>query len=192
MGSPEVGQTKMLNQIFKENLEKFNPKSIAVIGCTSGNGFEHVNKNRIELLFGIDINENYIRSAAEKFSYFGNKLKLAAADIENHDFGSDKFDLIHCALLFEYVNVEKVLQKLVAALNPNGIISVLLQLVNPEKPAVSETKYKSLESLSPILNLQSAESFKAAASKYQLKEIENCVIKLKSGKEFYLANFVKE
>lgn len=191
MESPEVGQTQMLNEIFKEILDSHNHKSIAVIGCTSGNGFEHVDNNEIDLLFGIDINEEYIHSAKEKYFYFGNKLKLATADIEDYDFGNYKFDLIHCALIFEYVNVGTVLQKLAAALNPYGKISVVLQLANPGKPAVTVTQYKSLETLSPILNLLNPENFNAVAEKYNLKLIESRIIKLKSGKEFYFGKFKK-
>lgn len=189
MSSPDVGQQQMLNHVFKELIDRFNPKSIAVIGCTSGNGFAHVNKDKINLLFGIDINENYISTALKKFSYFGNKLKLVSENIEDYNFNEIKFDLIHCALIFEYVNVENVLPKLVNSLKPNGRLSVVLQLANPEKSAVSKSEYKSLETLSSLINLHTVGDFKTITNKSGLKEIESRTVKLQSGKEFYVGIF---
>ncbi len=189
MSSPNVGQQQMLNLIFKELLNQFNPKKIAVVGCTSGNGFEHVDFDYIDKLLGIDINPEFINSAKEKFGDAGKKIDLVCADIQDYDFGKMKFDLIHCALIFEYISVEKVLLKSVNSLNPNGILSVVLQLANSDKPAVSKTEYKSLESLSSLINLHTVGDFKKIAEKSGLKEIEGRTIKLKSGKEFYFGIF---
>ena len=42
MASPEVGQLQVLNQLFKMVLEEHRPESLAVLGCSTGNGFEHI------------------------------------------------------------------------------------------------------------------------------------------------------
>lgn len=191
MKSPNVGQQQMLNLIFKDLISRFNPKRIAVIGCTSGNGFEHVNFDNIDKLLGIDINPEFINSAMEKFGDAGEKTNLVCADIEEYNFGKQKFDLIHCALIFEYVPVELVLPKLVNALNQKGIISVVLQLANSEKPAVSKTEFKSLETLSDFIYLHDEKEFIIVSRKFGLKEFEKRIMEMKSGKKFYVGYYKK-
>jgi hypothetical protein len=42
MASAEVGQHQVLSQLFKTVLEEHRPLSLATLGCSTGNGFEHI------------------------------------------------------------------------------------------------------------------------------------------------------
>lgn len=44
MSSPGVGQQQMLNKIFADVINKSSYQSIAVLGCSTGNGLEHLTK----------------------------------------------------------------------------------------------------------------------------------------------------
>ena len=56
MSSPEVQQLQALNTLFKKVLDTVRPSSLAVIGCTTGNGFEHIDTRVTKRIVGIDIN----------------------------------------------------------------------------------------------------------------------------------------
>jgi len=56
MASPDVGQLQVLNKLFKTVLEEQRPVSVAILGCSTGNGFEHIDTAITRRVVGIDIN----------------------------------------------------------------------------------------------------------------------------------------
>ncbi|MFA5805241.1 MAG: class I SAM-dependent methyltransferase [Melioribacteraceae bacterium] len=191
MSSPNVAQLQMLNKIFADVLNEFQPKSIAVLGCTTGNGFEHLIGKNIERIIGVDINHEYLAICKTRFEKSLPQLELICADLNEAEFPNSSFDLIHAALVFEYVEVELLLSKISCWLRQNGILSIVLQLPSEESAPVSETPYQSLKLLSPVMKLIEPEEFREEARKYKLKETRNYKMKLKSGKSFSIILFQK-
>ena len=191
MSAPNVAQLQMLNKIFIDVLNEYLPKSIAVLGCTTGNGLEHLIDKNIERIVGVDINPDYISICKKQFENKLPQLKLICADLNEVEFSNSSFSLIHAALVFEYVKVELLLSKISRWLKPEGILSVILQLPSDTSAPVSETNYQSLKQLNSILNLIDPEDFSAVAIKKGLNEIQNYKIKLQSGKSFLVLLFRK-
>src|SRR5215212_4712714 len=67
MSSPEVGQYDALNRIFRDVLVAVRPHSVLLLGCSSGNGLEHVDPCTTTSVVGIDINPSYLRRCAACF-----------------------------------------------------------------------------------------------------------------------------
>jgi len=67
MSSPSVKQAQFLNRIFKEALTAFAPRSVAVPGCATGNGFEHIDSAITEQMIGIDINPESLAALHSRF-----------------------------------------------------------------------------------------------------------------------------
>lgn len=42
MSSPEVDQLSVLSGLLKDALERFRPRDFLLLGCSTGNGLEHV------------------------------------------------------------------------------------------------------------------------------------------------------
>jgi len=192
MSDEKVGQLQALNQIFKDILNEYSPESLCVLGCTTGNGFEHIKTKTTNSVVGIDINEEYLRILKERFGEVIPEMVLICSDLNDLDLPPNSFDMIHAALLFEYVDVEITLSKISKWLKGNGVLSVVLQLPNDKSSPVSETQYQSLKLLSPILNLVNPDSFRLAAKKSGLKEIKNFEYDLKTGKKFFVGCFRKD
>ena len=137
MFAPSVAQLQMLNKIFADVLNEFMPKSIAVLGCATGNGFEHlINKNIVRIV-GVDLNSQYISICKKRFEKSLPQLELICADLDEAEFPNSSFELIHAALVFEYIEVELLLSKISRWLRPNGILSVVLQLPNKTSSPVT-------------------------------------------------------
>lgn len=185
MSAPHVGQTDFLNRTFRYIYNEIKPKSAAVIGCSTGNGFEHVDPELTELLVGIDINEEYLEIAKARFGK-NNRVKFINADACFVSFEGKKFDLIHCALIFEYVDIALCLENLISHMNLNGTLSVILQCSGEDQKMISTTNYKSLEQLSSIMKLVDYKDFKKAANNFGLIESKKEIILLESGKSFYV------
>ncbi|MEJ5352023.1 MAG: class I SAM-dependent methyltransferase [Melioribacteraceae bacterium] len=185
MSASNVGQLQVLNKIIKDVLDEFNPKSICILGCTTGNGFEHLINRDINEIVGIDINKNYLEECYKRFHHFLPQLKLICADLNDIDLHSNKFDLIHAALIFEYVHVKKVLNKIKKWLKHQGILCAVFQLPSENAAPVSETPYVSLKSLSSIMTLfDKAEIERMIKEKFLL--INSYNVNLPQNKKFFV------
>lgn len=51
-------QLQTMSQMMKEQFYAYPVKSIMILGVTGGNGLEHVDKQRLDKVYGMDINKN--------------------------------------------------------------------------------------------------------------------------------------
>ncbi len=191
MSAPGVEQLQVLNNIFKNVIDEFSADSICVMGCTNGSGFEHFIGRNCGMILGIDINYFYLNECRAWFIEDLPEMNLICADLETIELKNNSFDLIHAALVMEYVNVEKVVEKISRWLKPDAALTVVLQLPSDESSPVSETEYESLKLLNPILKLVDIEYFIDTAIKNNLKLIRSFTINLKKGKKFYIGYLKK-
>ena len=190
MSAKNVGQLSVLNGIFKNVINEFRPHSICVLGCTTGNGFEHINPGITKRITGIDINKEYLEILSSRFSEL-LPLELICGDLSSISLVNYSFDLIHAALVFEYVEVDRTLKNISSWLGKDGKLSVVLQLPSKSSP-VSETNYASIKQLSTIIKLVNPADFRIIAANYGLKELKFSEYDLGTGKKFYIAIYEKE
>jgi ubiquinone/menaquinone biosynthesis C-methylase UbiE len=191
MSAPNVMQLQMLDGIFKDVLDEYEPKSICILGCTAGNGFEHLINRDVDRVVGIDINPKYVAECRAWFIEDVPNLHLICADLNELELADETFDFVYAALIFEYVDVEKVLSKIAGWLKHNGLMCVVLQLASDSKPAVSETEFSSLKLLKPFMHLVSPNCFIEIAHENCLVEIRNDEEEIIPGKSFYVGVFEK-
>jgi ubiquinone/menaquinone biosynthesis C-methylase UbiE len=191
MSAPNVQQLQMLDAIFEEILDQFSPQSLCVLGSTAGNGFQHLMRRTFERVVGIDINFKYTAECRAWFIQDIPNLQLICADLNDLELADSSFDLIHAALIFEYVDVKKLLPKIYRWLKYGGLLSVVLQLPDENLTLVSETQYQSIKNLEPFINLVKPEELKLNAEVLGLICEEETEIKLSTGKRFIKFYFKK-
>jgi SAM-dependent methyltransferase len=191
MGSPQVGQLQMLSRLFKRALAETRPESVAVLGCATGNGFEHFDPAVTCYILGVDINPAYLAIARQRYSALQPRLELKCADLHTDCFGGRQFDLVYAGLVFEHVDAAVVLAHIDKALKPQGKLAVVLQMPVRGLSAVSHTPFKSLEKLAPTMHLFERDQFTDLANQADLHETEREIITLPSGKTFFYAIFHK-
>jgi ubiquinone/menaquinone biosynthesis C-methylase UbiE len=191
MGSPQVGQLQMLSKRLGEVVASARPEEAAVLGCTTGNGFEHFDPHVTRTLLGVDINREYLAIARQRFNGYGPGLELVCADLNDWGFGGRRFDLVHAALVFEYVDAVRLLKQITFGLKPAGVLSVVLQLPVEGLPIVSRTRYTSLEKLNPLFHHYQPDEFHALAVQAGFEEATVETITLPSGKQFYFGMYGK-
>ncbi|HEX05396.1 MAG TPA: class I SAM-dependent methyltransferase, partial [Bacteroidetes bacterium] len=105
MGHESVGQTDALNRIFADLIKQYPPKKgICVLGCATGNGFEHIPDDKMVRVVGVDINLNYLHLVRERHGDRLRWLELQCRDVLRCEFPDQAFDHVHAALLFEYTD----------------------------------------------------------------------------------------
>lgn len=189
MSSPHVKQAQFLNRIFREALIAYAPRSVAVPGCATGNGFEHLDAAITARVTGIDINREYLEALHSRFSERLPGLELVCSDLSEFELKEGAFDLIYCALVFEYLDPAVLMKKAAGWLNEGGTVVVILQLPSEKTGKVSETPYKSLKRLEPIMKLVDPDLIRRAAAESKLTETANHTETLESGKAFFVAHY---
>jgi SAM-dependent methyltransferase len=191
MASPEVGQLQVLSQLFKTVLEEQRPESLAVLGCSTGNGFEHIDPSTTRRVVGIDINPSYLGVARTRFLGSLPMLELLEQDFTSAAFAIHPVSLIFAALVFEYVGVGEAVRNISRSLTPGGFLVAALQLPSPASTPVTKTRFESLEALVPIMNLVSPEEFSLVCLENGLREVRQARIPLEQGKELCVGFYEK-
>ena len=191
MSLPEVAQAQALNKLMASALIEYTPASIAVIGCTTGNGFEHIDTTHTRRVVGVDINPAYLAMLEKKFAGRIPSLELVEADVAAPDFQISPVSMVFAGLVFEYVDVADALHNLYRSMLCGAILLAVLQLPSSESSPVTATRYKSLERLAPIMNLVSPSKFSDTCSSVGLQQIKTDTIPLKKGKAFFVGFFRK-
>jgi SAM-dependent methyltransferase len=192
MESEEVAQLQALGGAFRDVLRSFAPADVLLLGCSCGNGLEHVDPAVTRRVTGIDVNPLYLQSLARRFPSPGYELSLVCADLAGYAFPPGTFDLVHGALVFEYLGWEGLLPGIARCLRPGGVLSVVLQLPSPACPAVTPTRYSSLQALETLFRFVRPEELRQRAGCENLTTEREFTVPLKQGKAFHVMYLRKE
>ena len=192
MTLPEVAQAKAINKLFSDAVKEYAPESLAVIGCTTGNGFEHIDTLKTLRVVGIDINPEYLEILKSRFVAKIPGLEVVESDFSEASFRLEPVSMVFAALVFEYVNVGEALQSIERSMAAGAILVAVLQLPSPESAPVTATQYKSLELLAPIMRLVSPDEFSNITAGVGLRELKKDKVSLKRGKSFLVGYYGKK
>ena len=189
MALPEVDQSRMLSDEFARLLDAHRPRSIALIGCAGGNGFERIDARRTTRVVGVDINPDYLEVARSRFDGAFASLELICIDVSGRAPEIEPVELVFAGLIFEYVDAGLVLRKLAAVLQPTGTLAAVVQLPSPGKTPVTRTPFSSLRRLTPIMQLLPPEQLIGEARNAGLTIASSRRVLLNTGKNFQLLEF---
>lgn len=135
MGPAGADQLAPLAQLFQEVYLAAQPDRLLLAGCATGNGLEHVDPSITKRAVGVDVNLQYLGIARQRFFHLGPALELYCAEIEKFRQAAASFDLVHAALVLEYVQPDVAVRRFAEWLAPGGTCSVVLQLPGGSAPA---------------------------------------------------------
>lgn len=179
----EVGQAQVLKGLTKYWLDKYKPKSFALIGCCTGNGLEHIKPEITNDVYAIDINPDYLLKTKEKFNTKFKNLQICTLDVQNDEINIKNIELVFIGLVLEYVEPEIAVKKIIEMLSDNGVLSIVIQK-SKQTSFVSKTKYKSLEKLADISNKVNEKEMDKFIQSQNLELIKKDKIELMNNKSF--------
>jgi SAM-dependent methyltransferase len=136
----------------------------------------------------VDINPRYLEALVERAAALTLTVEPITADLGSFE-PAGRFNLIHAALVLEYVPRRPVLHRLAAALSPGGVLSVVLQRPSSTTPAVTPSEFTSLLSLESIFRFVECESLITEAAAAKLRVILRRTEPLPSEKVFEVLRF---
>lgn len=163
MALPQVGQAQLLADLLDEALRQYRPRSVAVLGCAGGNGFERIASAITPRVVGVDLNPAYIERARARFAGRIPQLELYAGDVQMDAFGFAPVELVYAGLLLEYVDIDVALGRIRAMLVAGGVLLAVVQLPSAV-PEVTPSPYASLNALAPVMRLVAPEALRRAAA----------------------------
>jgi SAM-dependent methyltransferase len=191
MSHEAVGQSQALNQLFAEIMVTFEPRRLAVLGCATGNGFEHIKPEVTESVIAVDINADYLELLEQRYGSNLSGLEVVCVDAVKAKIETDSLDHVHAGLIFEYVTAEPLLKRIASWLKTGGVLSVVLQLASADSGPVTDTPYETLRLLDPAMRLVDPAELAAKAEDFGLSERKSLDIALKQGKKFRVIYYVR-
>lgn len=105
MALGSVAQLQALNALMREQFAACPPGSVAVFGVAGGNGLEHVDPARAQVVYGVDVNRDYLAQAVARYGQ-GAWFVPVRADLTDPAAGLPQAGSVLADLLIEYVGVE--------------------------------------------------------------------------------------
>lgn len=185
-----VRQLQSLNRTMKIQLEKFSVSSAMIFGIAGGNGLEHVDKNKYTKVYGVDINETYLRTVEDRYKELSGILQCLKIDIINEADRLPGVDLVIANLLIEYVGYEAFAEA-IRKVSPRYVSCVIQINDMSVKQWVSDSPYvHSFDSLESVHHQMDEEELTAVMKNIGYKLIEKSADNLPNGKSLVRLDYV--
>jgi hypothetical protein len=178
----DVGQSAALRDLFSRVYAATRPARLAILGCTTGSDFAQVDPALTKVAAGLDINPQYIDIARTRWSGSDLTPHLIVGDVLEAELPAGTYDLVHAALLLEYVDPLALLARIHTWLSTDGACSLITQEPSTGLPAVSATRYESLRALAGQLTLRTADEVVSLANRAGFSETSRLALTLPGGK----------
>ena len=139
MSLGSVMQLQTLNSFMKDQFEAFPVDTAIVLGVAGGNGLEHIDTDKYQTVYGIDINENYLKEVYKRYKDKEKVLRCLQLDIVNDADRLPKADLVIANLLVEYIGCD-AFRKALEKIAPK-YVSAVIQINTDTKAWVSDSPY---------------------------------------------------
>lgn len=103
MNLESVKQLPVLRLILKQQLGSFEVDRVMILGVAGGAGLEHVAGEQFEKIYGVDINETFLKECETRFEHLKPMLELINVDLMDETIVLPKADLVICNLVAEYI-----------------------------------------------------------------------------------------
>ena len=178
----EIGQAQALERIFADAYARFSPRVLCVLGCGTGCGLSCVDPASTERFVGVDLNRKYLQLARRRNPQLEPVAEWKCAPVESLSFPGRTFDMVHAALLLEYIEWRPAVAKIASWLKKDGVLSVVLQL--PRGRMITPTRYKTIPLLGPVHRLVPPRQFLAYTRRTGLNPVNTREVPLPGGKRF--------
>lgn len=81
MSLDSVKQLQAMDSIMKEQLGDYPVNTAMILGIAGGNGLGHVDRDKYQTVYGVDINDKYLHAVEERYADLSGVLKLLKADL---------------------------------------------------------------------------------------------------------------
>ena len=103
MKSDPVMQLQTLNTMMKRQLNRYPVETVMVLGVAGGNGLEHIDTQKVQKVYGVDINHKYLEKCAERYKRLDGIFEGICMDLTDKNNALPHADMMVADLLIEYI-----------------------------------------------------------------------------------------
>lgn len=133
-----VHQLQTMNEMMRGQFNSYPVSSVRILGIAGGNGLEHIEKEKFERVYGVDVNSAYLKEAARRYAHLDGVLQCIRIDLLNGTDTLPGADLVIANLLVEYIGY-KCFQNAIQKVRPQ-YVSCIIQ-INAEDDWVLDSPY---------------------------------------------------
>lgn len=182
-----VMQLQAMNEMMKGQFDAYPISSVMILGVAGGNGLEHVQKDKFEKIYGVDVNFSYLQEVIRRYPNLEGMLECLCVNLMEKTDMLPKADMVIANLLIEYIGYE-CFQKVIKHVNPK-FVSCIIQ-INIEDNWVSDSPYlhvfDGLEQVHHQMEEQALEQAMEAIGYHTIKTLEHL---LPNGKKLVQMDF---
>ena len=184
-----VMQLQAMNKMMKEQFDTYSISSVMIFGIAGGNGLEHIEKDKFEKVYGIDINPSYLQSVKQRYYNLNGLLECLCINLIDEADKLPKADMVIANLLIEYIGYECFLNA-IRQVNPK-YVSCIIQ-INTEESWVSDSPYLHVfDRLDQIHHQMEEQVLKKSMSEIDYHAIRTFEHMLPNGKKLVQIDFEK-
>ena len=182
-----VMQLQAMNEMMKGQFNDYPVSSVIVLGVAGGNGLEHIQKERLKKVYGVDVNSSYLREVARRYPDLDGVLECLCIDLAVEARKLPEADMVIANLLIEYVGYE-CFKRAVRQINPQ-YVSCIIQ-INMEDSWVSDSPYLHVfDGLEQIHHQMGEQELKEAMLEINYHSIKRLDHMLPNGKKLVQIDF---
>jgi 2-polyprenyl-3-methyl-5-hydroxy-6-metoxy-1,4-benzoquinol methylase len=185
-----VRQLAVLNSLTKKYLKNIESKICLFLGVAGGNGLEHIDNNITKTVIGIDINQDYLDTANERYKDKIPSLNLINFDITTSPEVLCNADFIWAALVLEYTGIDKSLEFAINNLLTGGHFVVSIQSNNGVQ-SVRQSGIESVQKVETFFQLINPDILINKAMATELRLIESEELFFPNGKSLKTFHFIR-
>ena len=76
-----VMQLQAMNEMMKGQFDAYPISNVMIFGIAGGNGLEHIQKDKFEKVYGVDINDSYLQEVIQRYSELNGVLECLNVDL---------------------------------------------------------------------------------------------------------------
>jgi hypothetical protein len=101
-----IGQLQSLNEIMLDQFYRYKTPAIMIFGVAGGNGLNHIDPHRFRVVFGVDINPDYLKKCQARYPELCDVFQPIQGDLTNPSIELPYADMVIANLLIEYIGCE--------------------------------------------------------------------------------------
>lgn len=182
-----VMQLQAMNEMMKEQFDTYSISSVMIFGIAGGNGLEHIQKDKFEKVYGIDINSSYLQSVKQRYSNLDGHLECLCINLIDEADKLPKADMVIANLLIEYIGYE-FFQNAIRRVSPK-YVSCIIQ-INMEDSWVSDSPYSHVfDGLEQVHHQMEEQALEKSMSEIDYHAIRTLEHMLPNGKKLVQIDF---
>ena len=191
MNLDSVSQLPVLNTIISSQLNDYDTNSVCIFWIAGGNWLEHIDTNKYQKVYAIDINNRFLETTKKRFeNLMWWILECKKIDLTKEFEKLPNADLVIANLLVEYIGYESFLKAIQKA-NPT-YISCVIQVNTNENSWLSDSPYmEAFEKLDEVHHKIDEETLVSKMHEINYESIKNQLFDLPNGKKFIRLDFKK-